>query len=204
MKSSKAIAITFWGAMCAFVLGYFLLTFKDSISLVLCEIFPNNGHTNRAILLFILVMVIRHQWRVAFYDSSQFTAIDRMFERYVMALLFLTAVIAGILMLLFTYGLRTGAAAMSLYAFFFLIVGILCAIGQTGAEAEKKRKAVVSIFIDLCNLLVWFAVLLLGPLEGRQHLFFIVVAFAVIFEFITVFREGAVERFRDAYSAVFR
>lgn len=200
LSPSKAIIITFWGALIGLIVTYALVGWKEFFLPFFGGYFPEDDKTDRIILVFILLMIIRHQFRMAFYDSSYFTAINRVYERIVMALLLPIAVLAGSLMLLFSYGLKVGAAAMALYSVLFSAVGFCAANGHSGKQAKQRANMAISWIIDFVNALLWFAVVLINVRDGYRPWFFVgIVTVAVFCEFWWVFKKGVSERLSVAW-----
>lgn len=201
---SKAIIITFWGTLFALLVSYGLLGWKPNVLPLMNSAFPNNGETDKVILAFVLIMVIRHQCRVVFFDSTYFTAITRSSERVIMALLFPAAILGGILILLFTFGIKVGALAMAIYSLIFLIVGFFSANSHTGEHAGRSHNMAISWLIDLANTLLWFAVVLIDNVGQDRAWFFVAfVTIGLFVEFFRVFRDGVIERMKQAIEIIF-
>lgn len=200
---AKAIIITFWGAIFAVGCVYALIGWRPAFSNLFASYISNDVKADNVILALVLAMVIRHQLRVAFFDSTYFTDIARKSERVIMALLFPAAILGGTLLLFFTFGLRIGAIAMAVYSVLFAIVGFLSASSHTGANADRQPAMVISFLIDFISSMLWIWVASVNHVSRDRALWFVFLIFcALTYEFSKVFKSGVKQRFGQALKIV--
>lgn len=106
-------------------------------------------------LVFVCILVLRHNLRIVFIDSSASFDIDKSWRKFSLWYLFPLAVMGGLTLITLGLNLYVGSIFLLLYTVLFFLFWVFIMIGMKSLGSKKLLPAGLSAFADVTCILFW-------------------------------------------------
>lgn len=205
---TPGIVITFFAALIGALINVYLFYIKPEISWVPAQ----NGYQD-VLVLMIGAMMIRHQLRVVFLDSSAALHIRTSFRKLALWILFPLGIVGAVFLMAFAFHIKVGAVITATYTGLFLLFWLVLLIGSfvPGASDEEKERrdtAVWGLIVDAAFLAWWITFFQKimsggeGKIEEGNFVFTALIFMFVGGEVAWIYKEPLKERFSQLKAAL--
>ncbi|MCF1183327.1 hypothetical protein L0E83_07735 [Marichromatium gracile] len=206
--ASPGIVVTFFSALIGTIINVCLFYVKPQITWVQVQ----NGYQD-ALVLVIGAMIVRHQLRVVFLDSSAALHIRTGFRKFALWLLMPLGVTGALFLMAFSFSLKTGLIITLAYIVLFLVFWVVLIIGSffpgaTNEEKEKRDTAIGGVIVDGA-FLAWWVLFFYKVMSGGQgkidednFVFTILILVFAAVEIAWIYKDSMIERFSQLKTAL--
>ena len=155
----RAILVTFLASFISVTIAFFIIIFEKPLQTMIGEDLVEMKAATW-LLVFVFILVMRHQLRVIFLDSVYVKSIEINLERVVYWLLLAIATMGSLVFFIFKFGIKIATWYMAVYSALFTVLGICMLGGQSGSPKQRETwkensNAIFSTIVDLICFAIW-------------------------------------------------
>lgn len=206
--NTPGIVVTFFAALFGAVINVYLFYLKPHISWI-----PAQHGYQDAVMFIIAAMIVRHQLRVVFLDSSAALHIKTKFRKAALWVLFPLGVVGAVFLMSFAFHVKVGILVTIIYTVLFLLFWLILLIGSfipgaSNEEKERRDTALWGLVVDSAFLVWWWNFFHKvmsggqGKVEEESFVFTAIILMFVAAEIAGIYKEPLRERYTQLKDAL--